>query len=315
MSRARPDSDERRGSPARPDRPGSASSKKAVKPSALTAKFDPATEGSFRTFNIKLRSYCKWYELDGALSISDASLASFVSKGKDDWDESDTEMAEMCNTLYFMIINAIDVSSTEGEDLLSLLSDKYDRDQNADKFDNGAAAYKELVKTYGGVTKVSTMAIINGLKDMKLQGCTQNEIAQYESLLSRTFKKLEQAGEPLSQGQQKAYLLNGLGDEWESFIIDVQKEDLKEGSAVTYKSVLKQFKELAPTIEERAKSKLSSEAVYFVKGGKTRQSRPAESDVDDGDKKPCWRCGGKWKPYGHTADKCPGKNKSCTNCG
>ena len=95
MSRARPDSDERRGSPARPDRPGSASSKKAVKPSALTAKFDPATEGSFRTFNIKLRSYCKWYELDGALSISDASLASFVSKGKDDWDESDTEMAEM----------------------------------------------------------------------------------------------------------------------------------------------------------------------------------------------------------------------------
>ena len=23
----------------------------------------------------------------------------------------------------------------------------------------------------------------------------------------------------------------------------------------------------------------------------------------------------KWKPHGHTADKCPGKNKNCSNCG
>ena len=88
------------------------------------------------------------------------------------------------------------------------------------------------------------------LKGLKLKGSSPNEVQAYESELSRSFKKLEQAGEVLFEGQKVAYLLSGLDalGEWDSFVIDVKKEELK-GGTVQYDAILKQLRELAPAVE------------------------------------------------------------------
>ena len=137
--------------------------------------------------------------------------------------------------------------------LLSLLHDNHDRINTGLTFDNGVGACKNLVKTYGGVTRVSTIALINGLKSITLKGNSANEVQKFESEFSRTFKKLRQAGEELSDGQRKAYLLNGLGGltEWNSFCIDVQKEELK-GSKMGYNDVLHEAVQAARPSNSRA---------------------------------------------------------------
>ena len=108
---------------------------------------------------------------------------------------------------------------------------------------------------------------------------------KYESEFSRAFKKLRQAGEELSNGQRKAYLLNGLGGltEWNSFCIDVQKEELK-GSKMTCNDVLKQFKQLAPAIYEHMKT--NDEAPY------SDQTCAARQPKEDDETAECWRCAG-----------------------
>ena len=217
--------------------------------------------------------------------------------------------------MYLTIVNTIVDTTDEGEDLLSLLCDNHDRINTGLSFDNGAGAHKDLVKTYGGVTRVSTIALINGLKAMTLKGNSANDVQKHESEFSRTFKKLRQAGEELSDGQRKAYLLNGLGGltvEWNSFCIDVQKEELK-GSQMNYNDVLKQFKQLAPAIQETMKANDAapfSDQTYFT--GDNRGGRQPKDEVDAED---CWRCAGTWSPLGHGPDKCRSKNLSCNGCG
>ena len=315
MSR-RSETDERRGSPGREERSDMAPSdgpKLVIKVEALP-KFDPAKEGSFKNYNAKLRTAARANGLNDAVKISDRDLKTFLEKDEAAWSNADKRFAKISTTLFLYIIMNVDDSSDEGSSLLSLLHDKYERGdgEDAKDMDDGAGAYKELVKTYGGVTKVSTIGLIHGLKDIKLRGSTPNEIQSYESELSNAFRKLEQAGDPISNGQKVAYLVNGLPEEWDTFGIEVVKQDLQSGSAQTYDDVLRQFKQLAPSIQERQEKRVGAEGAYFTAASAKHQSKPAAEG--SGGEVLCWRCGDRWRPSGHGPEECDAKDRKCKRC-
>ena len=247
--------------------------------------------------------------MGAALDIAASDLENFLGNDESSWDDEDEKFAVVTTTLFLYIVMSIDDTSTEGDNLLGLLYDKYDRcNHHGRSFDDGAGAYKELVQTYGGVTKVSTIGLINCLKDIRLKGSSPNEVAAYEAELSNSFVKLEQAGEIVSDNSKKAYLINGLSSlpEWQTFAIEVTKQDLN--SKLSYADALMQLKQLAPTILQQSRQSVAGdEGVYVAvapKRGKTSGSQGG-----------CWRCGGKWRPKGHTPDECGAKRRGCNHCG
>jgi hypothetical protein len=302
----------RRGSPgpAR-DRPAapSAGPKLLVKPEAIP-KFDPAKEGSFKRYSIKLTIAARANKLDQALDIADPALKDFLAKDEADWDSDEETLAEQSSALFLYIAMSIEDTSDDGDKLLGLLHDKYYRSGQR-SHDDGAGAYKELHRTYGGITRVSRVGLINGLKDIALKGNAPNDIQSYEAELSSAFTKLAKAGEEVSSATKISYLLSGLDgrQEWDALRIELTKQDLKEGSMLTYESALEQFKQLAPTVYDISKSRASGEVYVAVTprgGGPPKGSEHRHAD--------CWRCGGRWRPKGHSEEECEAKHKECKIC-
>ena len=270
-------------------------------------KFDPAVEGSFRIFHIRLRSIARSHGLGPAMDISHADLEDILRRAPDASTRTVEEqtLVDAATTLYLMLSVAIDANSVEGQDLVSLLYDKYERMNTGLDWDNGAGAYKDMVQTYDKATKASTINLFDSLKSLKLKGSSPNEVQAYESELSRSFKKLEQAGEVLSEGQKVAYLLSGLDalGGWDSFVIDVKKEELK-GGTVQYDAILKQLRELAPAVEGQVNraTERSGNVYVAATGGATKMD--------------CWRCNNTFSPKGrHGPDECKAKRYTCNVCG
>ena len=122
-------------------RPAMQDLRTSVKVESLS-KFDPALEGSFRKYHIKLRSVLRAHGLGDAMDVDDETLDTLLKKVEDYTAEEKT-IIRQSNPLYLTIVNTIVDTTDEGEDLLSLLYDNHDRINTGLTFDNGAGAYNE----------------------------------------------------------------------------------------------------------------------------------------------------------------------------
>ena len=112
------------------------------------------------------------------MDISHADLEDILRRAPDASTRTVEEqtLVDAATTLYLMLSVAIDANSVEGQDLVSLLYDKYERMNTGLDWDNGAGAYKDMVQTYDKATKASTINLFDSLKSLKLKGSSPNDV-------------------------------------------------------------------------------------------------------------------------------------------